>query len=189
MKIPPFVIGQEQYSTEIPPAQPPRRFQTQKSRSAKERLLTEELSLGRSADGAILSAGAARNAGIRVDDVLAVAFLDRLNGALLCTSAAGDARITDNICHSKTPPLIFFIIIPFVVQKSNTQNAGSHGTFRPRPRVFSGSTARRRPLRTARCQRRRWPGRARSCTVRPLRRQCAGWDSCAPASAPQPPCR
>ena len=63
------------------------------------------LALLRSANGAGASAGTARNAGVSVDDVLAVAFRNSVHGALFNTSAASDAFVRNNICHNTAPPI------------------------------------------------------------------------------------
>jgi hypothetical protein len=53
-------------------------------------------------DGALISTSAAGNADISVDDVLVFAFGNSLNGALLCTSAALDASVGDIVSHDIT---------------------------------------------------------------------------------------
>ena len=60
---------------------------------------TGALRLSGRADGAGARASAARDAGIRVDLVLARAFADRADRTLVCTRAARDAIIADLICH------------------------------------------------------------------------------------------
>jgi hypothetical protein len=52
--------------------------------------------------GASLSAGAAGDAGIRVDDIDAVALGDRLGGALAGAGAAGNASVRDFVSHIQT---------------------------------------------------------------------------------------
>ena len=55
--------------------------------------------LGGSANGARSGAGAAGDAGVSVDHILAIAFGDGGNGTFLCARATGDALVTDLICH------------------------------------------------------------------------------------------
>ena len=55
--------------------------------------------LGGSADGAGVSAGAAFDAGIRVDLVLASTFTDRVDGALCSAGAAADAFFGNFVSH------------------------------------------------------------------------------------------
>ena len=62
------------------------------------------LFLGRSADGANTCASTAGDAGIGVDNELAIAFADSVDGALICTGTASDAFFTDNVRHVRTPP-------------------------------------------------------------------------------------
>ena len=50
-------------------------------------------------NGAVVNAGAAVNAQISVDDVLAVALCDSLNGAVVNTSAAANASVSNNVSH------------------------------------------------------------------------------------------
>ena len=50
--------------------------------------------------GALIGAGAAGNADISVDDVLAVALRDSLNGALVSAGTASDTSVSDGISHS-----------------------------------------------------------------------------------------
>ena len=59
------------------------------------------LLLLRSTNGAHICAGTAIDAGIRVDDVLAVAFRDGANGAAFCTGTAGNAIVRNLICHNE----------------------------------------------------------------------------------------
>lgn len=54
----------------------------------------------RCADGTYACARAAVDAGICVDNVLSVSFRNSANRALVCTSAASDAIVTDLISHS-----------------------------------------------------------------------------------------
>jgi hypothetical protein len=68
-----------------------------------------ELSLGGSAYGADTGASAAGHAGIGIDVVLALALRDGGNGTFLSARAAGDALVTDLICHDKY--LLFFVEI------------------------------------------------------------------------------
>ena len=49
--------------------------------------------------GALISAGAAGNADISVDNVLAFALGNSLNGALVGAGAAGNTSVSDNVCH------------------------------------------------------------------------------------------
>ena len=60
----------------------------------------ELLSLG-SLNGASVCAGAAVDALVSVDLVLAVSLVDGLGGAVLCASAAGDAIIANLVCHCR----------------------------------------------------------------------------------------
>ena len=50
--------------------------------------------------GALIGAGAAGNADISVDDVLALALRDSLNGALVSAGTASDTSVSDGISHS-----------------------------------------------------------------------------------------
>ena len=59
----------------------------------------EKLAFLDSLDGALISAGAAGNADISVDNVLAFALGNSLNGALIGAGAAGDTSVSDNVCH------------------------------------------------------------------------------------------
>ena len=52
--------------------------------------------------GALIGAGAAGNADVGVDDVLAVALRDSLDGALVGAGAASDTSIGDNVSQSFT---------------------------------------------------------------------------------------
>ena len=67
----------------------------------------DKLGLFGSAHRAIISASAAIDALFSVDFVLAIAFGDRLHGAIRFTSAAADARISNLVCHDRTPPYVF----------------------------------------------------------------------------------
>ena len=44
-----------------------------------------------------------------VDDVLAVAFGNSLNGALIGAGAAGDTSVSDNVCHDIYLQKILFV--------------------------------------------------------------------------------
>ena len=78
-------------------------FSENKSPSGKHRagiyVWSEKLLLGGSADGAGASAGAAADAGIRIDDELAIALGDGADRTLGCASAAADAIIGNLVCH------------------------------------------------------------------------------------------
>ncbi len=50
-------------------------------------------------DGAVICTSAAGNASVSIDNVFAVTLGDSLYGAICCTSAAGDAFVTDFVCH------------------------------------------------------------------------------------------
>ena len=67
----------------------------------------KRLSLRGSAYRAGASASAAANAGVSVDNVLAVTFRNCLNGALSSASAARDAIIRNFISHRNDPPCDF----------------------------------------------------------------------------------
>ena len=62
-------------------------------------LLYKNLSLRGSIYGAYISACAALNAGVCIDNILAVALRDGGNGALALAGAAGDAFVVYCICH------------------------------------------------------------------------------------------
>ena len=64
----------------------------------------KRLSLRGSAYRAGASASAAANAGVSVDNVLAVTFRNCLNGALSSASAASDAIVRNYVCHIDLPP-------------------------------------------------------------------------------------
>ena len=61
-----------------------------------------ELAFLDSGNGALISTSAAGNADVSVDLVLAVAFNDSGNRALISTSAAGDTSISNNVSHGIT---------------------------------------------------------------------------------------
>ena len=63
------------------------------------------------AGGAGISAGTAIDAGIGVDDVLAVALGNSAHGAGIGASAAAHASIADDIGHWNTPPNSKTIVI------------------------------------------------------------------------------
>ena len=50
-------------------------------------------------NGAVVNAGAAVNAQISIDNVLAFALSDSLNGAVVNTSAAANASVSNNVSH------------------------------------------------------------------------------------------
>ena len=52
--------------------------------------------------GALIGTSAAGNADVSVDDVLAVAFGNGLNGALISTGAACDTSVSNDVCHDIT---------------------------------------------------------------------------------------
>jgi len=60
-----------------------------------------------SADRAGTCASAAGDAGIGIDDKLAIAFGNSINRAFASASAASDAFISDNVRHGVTPPSDF----------------------------------------------------------------------------------
>ena len=60
------------------------------------------ITLGNSLVGAFRSTSAAAHALIGVDDVLVFALGDDAERASVCTSAALDASVADNICHNST---------------------------------------------------------------------------------------
>ena len=53
-------------------------------------------------DGALVSASAAGNADVSVDDVLVFAFRDSLNGALVSAGTALNASVSDIVSHDIT---------------------------------------------------------------------------------------
>ena len=61
--------------------------------------IAPDSALGDSPGGASISAGAAIDAGIGIDDVLAVALRDRAHGAGIGAGAAADASVADDIGH------------------------------------------------------------------------------------------
>ena len=67
------------------------------------------LRLGGSAHGAGLGAGAAVDALVGVDFVLAVALGDRFNGAFAGAGAAGDARICNFVSHDGSSFIVTLI--------------------------------------------------------------------------------
>lgn len=56
------------------------------------------------ADGAALFASAAVDADIGIDLILGVALRNRIHGASICASAAGDAVFRNFMCHILLPP-------------------------------------------------------------------------------------
>ena len=66
------------------------------------------LALNRSRHRAVLGASAAVDAGVSVDDVLAVAFGNSLNGAVVNTGAAANASISNFVSHDF--PSICFVM-------------------------------------------------------------------------------
>ena len=72
--------------------------------------MKNELAFLDSFSGALISTGAAGNADIGVDDVLAVAFGNSLNGALLGTGAAGNTSIGDDVSHGITSKIILYVL-------------------------------------------------------------------------------
>ena len=64
--------------------------------------MKNELAFLDSFGGALISAGAAGNADIGVDDVLAVALGNSLNGALVGAGAASDTSVSDIVSHDYT---------------------------------------------------------------------------------------
>lgn len=65
-------------------------------------LRSPELFLNRSANRAGTGAGAAIDAIVLIDNVLAVLFRDAAYGAFVSASAAGDALIGNLVCHGET---------------------------------------------------------------------------------------
>ena len=61
-----------------------------------------ELAFLDSFNGALISASTAGNADVSVDDVLVCTLGNSLNGALVCTSAALDASISNFVSHDIT---------------------------------------------------------------------------------------
>jgi hypothetical protein len=58
--------------------------------------------------GALIGAGAAGNADVSVDDVLAVALGDSLNGALLSTGTARNTSVSNDVSHDVTSNFLVF---------------------------------------------------------------------------------
>ena len=61
--------------------------------------------------GALIGAGAAGNADISVDDILAFALRDSLNGALVSAGAASDTSIGDSVSHSFTSIKVYYYVL------------------------------------------------------------------------------
>jgi len=57
-----------------------------------------------SLDRTVVSAGAAIDAQISVDHVVVIAGSDSLNGAVAGAQTAGNAAVSDFVCHLSTPP-------------------------------------------------------------------------------------
>jgi len=70
-------------------------------------LLPFQLGFLGSANRAGTCASAAGDAGIGIDDELAIAFGNSINRAFASASAASDAFISDNVRHGVTPPSDF----------------------------------------------------------------------------------
>jgi hypothetical protein len=68
-------------------------FQQRRPKTDTELLFLDGL------DGAVLSAGAAADTNVGIDDVLLVALGDSLDGAVLGAGAALDASISDLVSH------------------------------------------------------------------------------------------
>ena len=62
----------------------------------------EELAFLDSFAGALISASAAGNADVSVDDVLAITLGDSFDGALIGTGAAGDTSVSNVVSHGIT---------------------------------------------------------------------------------------
>ena len=75
------------------------------------RVCRPESSLSWSTDRARFGAGAAFDAGLSVDFVLAVAFTDRRNGAFSGTGAAADAFIRNFVSHDPYLQILFARIV------------------------------------------------------------------------------
>jgi len=75
------------------------------ARSAQADFGCEKLAFFDGADGALISTGAAGNADVGVDLVLAVAFSNSADGALVGAGAAGHASISNNVSHGITSKL------------------------------------------------------------------------------------
>ena len=69
----------------------------------------EKLAFLNSFGGALISAGAAGNADISVDNVLAVALGNSLNGALIGAGAASNTSVSNNECHDIYLQKILFV--------------------------------------------------------------------------------
>ena len=83
-------------------------------------LLCELLSLG-STNRALAGASTALDAGLSVDNELAVTLGDGLNGASCYASAAGYAIIGNLVCHVFYPPFtLVSTIVAYFRQKANT---------------------------------------------------------------------
>jgi hypothetical protein len=74
----------------------------QKPRGSGAFVQREKSALGGRANRAHTRASAAGQAGIGVDDVLAVALSDGIHGAVSLASAAADAFISDDVSHDCT---------------------------------------------------------------------------------------
>ena len=77
--------------------------------SAQTDFGSEELAFLDSFSGAVVSASAAADANISIDDVLVFALGDSLNRAVVSASAALDAGVSNLVCHDYVPPCLFFI--------------------------------------------------------------------------------
>ena len=60
--------------------------------------------------GALIGAGAAGNADVSVDDVLAVALGDSLNGALIGAGAAGNTSVSNDVSHDTTSKFLVCLV-------------------------------------------------------------------------------
>ena len=89
----------------VPPSPEGEGFWTIKN-PAEAGFSIEPSGLGGRAHGAHTGASAAGHAGVRIDIELAIALRDGGNGTFLSARAAGDALVTDLICHDKY--LLFF---------------------------------------------------------------------------------
>ena len=90
------------------PRQPPRQGQKKRPRRSGEAFfaLPQGSFRAGSANGTYASTCAALDAGIRIDDVFAVALRDRADGAFCRAGAASDAFIRNLICHGQIHLLI-----------------------------------------------------------------------------------
>jgi hypothetical protein len=87
--------------------------------------------------GAVVSARAAVNANIGVDNVHLVALRDSLNGAVVCTSAALYASISDFVSHD-FPSIKYVMFIPYGMQVySNTNFPKCNPFFKNVPYIFT----------------------------------------------------